>query len=118
MSIMFKRDPLGEMPSMTDYIDEQAIKGYEEKINEGLRARCEIKGWTYFPERIRLITDLNRNRLYYYQTDTGSMEPLMTLSPMQVSLGGTPIYEGIRLTMESRELHPDVFKPAKVQTLG
>jgi hypothetical protein len=109
MSITVRRDPLGDMPSFIDSWQDQCVQRYQDQINEAIRKKCEDIGHDYRPERIILINDQIGNNLYYYQTDTGSLEPLFAHAQMNMKWNDDG--NKLTVTLESMELHPDIFKP-------
>jgi|GEM_PF-4466342 len=109
LAAFMSRKELSEIPSMIEWRSQQAVGAYNNKIEEAIKRRCEEYGYAYSPNRIVSIMDRCRNDLYYYKTDTGRLEPLIAISAMEMKW--TDGEDKVTVTMESRELPPDIFRP-------
>lgn len=100
-----------ELPSMQEYIQQKVTNEYNSLIVQKVQDRCSDLGYNYSPERIVTIVTDRRDTLHYYRTDTGSLQPLIAFSEMEVSFSEDNVIEGAKVTLSCNELHPDIFKP-------
>lgn len=98
-----------EIPNVLDNIHRQLFNGLKEKQLDIIKERSTAYGYEYHPERIVCVVDSAKNELYYYQTDYGGLQPIIALTPMEVS--NRDADNSIIVTLGCRELHMDIFKP-------
>ena len=113
MSTVFKRDPLGDMPNFLDEFYKRARNTYVREMESRLREICELYEREYIPERIVMVSGPEKEELYYYQTDTGSLEPLVALAPLEVSFNESSTGSSMEMKYAQQVLHPDIFKPVR-----
>lgn len=99
--------------SFLDEFYKRAQTTYENEKELRLREICEERHWDYDPLRIVCVVRNRKAELYYYQTDIGTLEPLVALSPIDISFSESPTDFSMKMKYEQRELHQDIFKPLK-----
>lgn len=78
-----------------------------------LKQKCGELGMEYMPERIiEMGRSVDQSELYYYQTDTGTLMPLVALSKVTVSHNeGDFTSNVITVRAEFKELDMSIFLP-------
>lgn len=96
-------------PYMLDHWSNLLLNDFQKTKIEIIKGRCIEYGFDYHQERVTCVIDSDNNELYYYQTDSGNLQPIIAITPMEVSNSDTN--HGIIVTIDCQELHMDIFKP-------